>query len=143
MAPITETTTQDKPRNHESGQDQTQKRVTLLCQMFQYGASKASRLVRKYESLTRLGHAADTDEAYVEYLVNAAVITTERAHTEALSFLMHSDPTGNAATRNADAAAAGTTLQAAWAARRADVEYQDAASVAGLARHQIVRGDAA
>ena len=100
MATITETTTQDKPRNHESGQDQTQKRVTLLCQMFQYGASKASRLVRKYESLTRLGHAADTDEAYVEYLVNAAGITTERAHTEALSFLMHSDPTGNAAVRN-------------------------------------------
>ena len=142
MTVVIEDTTQDMSRNHERDTADAQRRVTWLCRDHGFGHSKATRLVRKFIRDSARWAASGSDALFIDFLISEAVVAKHRAREEYLR-LTHSDPTGNAATRNADAAAAGTTLQAAWAARRADVEYQDAASVAGLARHQIVRGDAA
>ena len=140
---VIEDTTQDMSRNHERDDVDTQRRVTWLCRDHGFGHSKATRLVRRF--IRDSGRWAETgggDALFIDFLISEAVVAKHRAKDE-LTRLQHADPTAQTAIRNADAADAGVRVKATWGSEYDEWQYQRAASVAGLARHQIVRGDAA
>ena len=126
MATITETTMQDMPRNHERGTDPEQARIACLCEDFNFGLSKASRLVRKYKADCKaLSLDPDDAELYIVWLQEAMLLVVDRG-TRAVKTLMHSDPTGEAACRavmygkNGDPR--GERARAAWAAQYGAVQ---------------------
>ena len=142
MTVVIEDTRQDMSRNHERDTADAQRRVTWLCRDHGFGHSKATRLVRKFMRDSERWAARGGDALFIDFLVSEAVVAKRRAKDE-LTRLQHADPTAQTAIRNADAADAGVRVKSTWGAEYDEWQYQRAASVAGLARHQIVRGDAA